>query len=77
MMKRAIFTVVGFVWVFATPALGAVRRVSPARVTLLFDEDGVVVQLFPDLVLKLQARQLEQPDRLLQLGRHDQLLCQA
>ena len=44
---------------------------------LLFGEDRVVIELLADFVLELEARELQQPNRLLQLGGHHQLLGQA
>ena len=45
-------------------------------VDLLVGEDRVGVELLADLVDELEARELEQADRLLQLRRHHELLTE-
>ena len=47
-----------------------------ARVDLLVGQDGVGVELLADLVDQLEARELQQANRLLQLRRHHELLTE-
>src|SRR5690606_34839793 len=44
--------------------------------TILLHQNWISVQLLANLIHQLQARELQQPDGLLQLRRHDQLLGQ-
>jgi hypothetical protein len=48
-----------------------------ATVPLLVGEDRVRVELFANLVDELEARKLQEADRLLQLGGHHQLLTES
>ena len=45
-------------------------------VDFLVGEDGVGIEFLANLVDELEPRQLQEPDRLLQLGRHHQLLTE-
>ena len=47
-----------------------------ARVDLVVGQDRVGVELLADLVDELEARKLQQADRLLQLRRHHELLAE-
>ena len=55
---------------------GTVGVVSRPGVDFVVGQDGVCVELFPNLVDELEPRELQKPDGLLQLRRHDQLLAQ-
>ena len=59
----------------ASAVLGVAVRAGP-RIDLLVGEHRVGIELLADLVDELEARELEQADRLLQLRRHDELLTE-
>ncbi len=62
---------------FSAAALGVIRRLPTPPFGFFLHQDRVVVEFLPNLVLKLEAGQLKQPNRLLELGGHHQLLRQA
>ncbi len=47
-----------------------------AGIDLVVGEDRIRVELFSNLVNELQSGELQQPNGLLQLGRHDELLTE-
>ncbi len=57
------------------PVLGVTICARP-RVDLLVGQHWIGIELLADLVDELEARELEQADRLLQLRRHDELLTE-
>jgi hypothetical protein len=61
----------------ASALRGQVSHLASPCIGVFLGEDGIVVELLADLVLQFESGQLKQPNRLLELGCHHQLLGQA